>query len=60
MDIILIQKIALAMALAGTLLIVLRKAMTYQREEREEMEAEPRLPEPLRSDRFRVAQNAPL
>jgi hypothetical protein len=37
MDIILIQKIALALALAGTLLVILRKAMAYEREEREEL-----------------------
>lgn len=55
MDIILIQKIALALALAGTLLVILRKAMTYEREEREELDAEP-----LTADRLRVAQNAPL
>jgi hypothetical protein len=60
MDIIVIQKIALAVALAATLLIILRKAMRYQREEREELDAEPRLPEPLHSDHLRVAQNAPL
>jgi hypothetical protein len=60
MDIIVIQKIGLAVALAGTLLIILRKAMRYQREEREQLDAEPRSPEPLRSDQLRVAQNAPL
>ena len=60
MDIIFIQKIALAVALGGTLLIILRKAMRYQREEREQLDAEPRLREPLRSDHLRVAQNAPL
>jgi hypothetical protein len=57
MDIILLQKIALAMAVGATLLVILRKAMTYQREEREELDATPRMPEPLKATRLRVAQN---
>jgi hypothetical protein len=52
MELVLIQKIALVVAVAGTLLIILRKAMSYEREEREELDAE--------LQDLRVAQNAPL
>ena len=62
------QKIALAAAIAGALIIILRKAMAYQRAEREAdlptlrpvEDAEPRQPEPLPADDLRVAQNSPL
>ena len=48
MDIMLLsQKIALAAALTGTLLVILRKAMAYEREERKELDAVPRLNAPL-------------
>jgi hypothetical protein len=62
------QKIAMAAAVAGALVIILRKAMAYQRAEREQdlpvlepvRDAEPAQPEPLAADDLRVAQNAPL
>jgi hypothetical protein len=62
------QKIALAAAIAGALIIILRKAMAYERAEREGelptlqpvQDAEPLQPEPLPADDLRVAQNSPL
>ena len=62
------QKIALAAAVAGALIIILRKAMAYERAAREDTlptlqpvrDAEPSQPEPLRADDLRVAQNSPL
>lgn len=63
-----IQKIALAAALAAALTIILRKASAYERSSRAEQiptlqpvrDAEPLRPEPLESDDLRVAQNAPF
>jgi hypothetical protein len=63
-----IQKIVLAAALAGTLTIIIRKALAYERSSRAEQiptlhpveDAEPTTPEPLRPEDLRVAQNAPL
>ena len=62
------QKIALAAALAGVLIIILRKAFAYERASRAEdiptlrplADAEPLKPEPLSDDDLRVAQNTPL
>lgn len=62
------QKIALAAAVAGALIIILRKAMAYERAAREDdlptlqpvQDAEPQRPEPLDSGDLRVAQNSPL
>jgi hypothetical protein len=64
----LMQKIALAAALAGVLTIIIRKALAYERSSRAEQiptlhpveDAEPHRPEPLRPEDLRVAQNAPL
>ena len=62
-----LQKIALAAAIVGALVIILLKAMAYQRSERENelptlqpVDAEPLQPEPLPHDDLRVAQNSPL
>jgi hypothetical protein len=62
------QKIALAAAVAGALIIILRKAMAYERAVREEelptlqpvQDAEPLQDEPLAAHQLRVAQNSPL
>jgi selenocysteine lyase/cysteine desulfurase len=62
------QKIALAAAIAGAFIIIMRKAMAYERALREKElptlhpvdDAEPLQPEPLPHDDLRVAQNSPL
>ena len=62
------QKIAMAAAVAGALIIILRKAMAYERAAREEelptlqpvQDAEPLQDEPLSASQLRVAQNSPL
>jgi hypothetical protein len=61
------QKIALVAAISSVLIIILRKAMAYERAVREKelptlhpVDAEPRQPEPLPHDDLRVAQNSPL
>jgi hypothetical protein len=64
----LLYKLALVGALAGTLIIILRKALAYERASRLENiptlhpveDAEPYQAEPLRQEDLRVAQNAPL
>lgn len=56
-----IQKIILAAAVLSALIVILRKAMSYEKASRAEvLDAEPLQQEPLRSDDLRIAQNAPL
>lgn len=64
----LVQKLLMAAAVASVLLFIIRKAMAYQRAEREEIlpvlqpvrEIAPRQREPVRRKDLRVVRNAPL
>jgi hypothetical protein len=63
-----LQKFALAAALAAALTIIIRKALAYERSSRAEQiptlrpveDAEPLRPEPLEPEDLRVSQNAPF
>jgi hypothetical protein len=63
-----LYKITMLAAIAGSLAVILRKALAYERSSRAEQiptlhpveDAEPQQAEPLEQQDLRVAQNSPL